>query len=109
MDADKAVSKNNFYNCHLEPDDPSAASMSAYCAVLPALEAPWVQESAARAARLLRLASSLLVPDFGAPEAVLGRRRAAAPRAEGALLAILRRHGADEGVVAEACGVVERL
>ena len=77
--------------------------------VLPALEAPWVQESAARAARLLRLASSLLVPDFGAPEAVLGRRRAAAPWAEGALLAILRRHGADEGVVAEACGVVERL
>ena len=77
--------------------------------VLPPLEAPRVQESAAWAARLLHLASSLLVPDFGAPEGVLGRRRAAAPRAEGALLAILRRHGADEGVVAEACGVVERL
>jgi hypothetical protein len=77
--------------------------------VLPALEAPRIQESAEWTVRLLRLASSMLVPDFDAHESVLDKRRANAPRVQGALLAILKQHGKNESLVAEACGVMERL
>jgi hypothetical protein len=51
----------------------------------------------------------MLVPDFDAHESVLDKRRANAPRVQGALLAILKQHGKNESLVAEACGVVERL